>query len=78
MEKKIEKKKKNQMEQVPTLIQTIERVVELSRDSKLSDEFMLQAAPELTLISKKYDISERQAVFFCICMEKGRMAHFAG
>ena len=71
MEKNVTPRKKNQMKQVPTLLQAIERVVELSRDSKLSDEFMLQASPELALLSEMYGITERQAVFFCVCMEKG-------
>ena len=71
MEKKVTSRKKNQMKQVPTLLQAIERVVELSRDSKLSDEFMQETSPELSLLSKMYGITERQAVFFCICMEKG-------
>ena len=36
MEKNVTPRKKNQMKQVPTLLQAIERVVELSRDSKLT------------------------------------------
>jgi len=71
MEKNVTPRKKNQMKQVPTLLQAIERVVELSRDSKLSDEFMQEASPELILLSEMYGITERQAVFFCVCMEKG-------
>lgn len=58
---------KNQM----TLLQAIERVVELSSDSKLSEAFMKKAKTELQLLAKSYGITERQAVFFCICMEEG-------
>ena len=54
-----------------TLLQAIERVVELSKDSKMSDEFMMKAAPEIGLLAESYGITERQAVLFCICMEKG-------
>jgi SpoVK/Ycf46/Vps4 family AAA+-type ATPase len=62
--------KKNMMKK-PTLLQAVERVVELSRDSKMSDKFMKDAAPEIELIVDCYGITERQAVLFCICMEKG-------
>ena len=71
MEKNVTPRKKNQMKQVPTLLQAIERVVELSRDSKLSDEFMQEASPELILLSEMYGITERPAILFCVCMEKG-------
>ena len=71
MEKNVTPRKKKQMKQVPTLLQAIERVVELSRDSKLSDEFMQEASPELILLSEMYGITERQAILFCVCMEKG-------
>ena len=51
MEKRTTSKKKSKKTQksiVPTLLQAIERVVELSRDSKMSDEFLMEAAPEIT------------------------------
>ena len=54
-----------------TLLQAIERVVELSEGSKMSPEFMKKAKAEIQLLAKRYDITERQAVLFCICMEKG-------
>ncbi len=59
------------MRPVPTLLQAIERVVETAKDSKLSDQFMLKAAPEIGLLADRYGITERQAVLFCVCMEKG-------
>lgn len=70
MEKKTTSRKKTP-KYVPTLLQTIERVVELSKDSQMSDEFMLQAAPEVGFLAEKFGISERQAVLFCVCMERG-------
>ena len=54
-----------------TLLQAIERVVELSEDSKMSQEFMKKAKAEIQLLAKSYGITERQAVLFCVCMEKG-------
>ena len=54
-----------------TLLQAIERVVELSEDSKMSKEFMRKAKAEIQLLAKSYGITERQAVLFCVCMEKG-------
>ena len=54
-----------------TLLQAIERVVELAEDSKMSMEFMKKAKTEIQLLAKSYGITERQAVLFCVCMEKG-------
>ena len=54
-----------------TLLQAIEHVVELSSDSKMSPEFMKKAKAEIQLLAKSYGITERQAVLFCVCMEKG-------
>lgn len=54
-----------------TLLRAIERVVELAEDSKMSQEFMKKAKTEIELLAKSYDITERQAVLFCVCMEKG-------
>ena len=60
-------KTKNDM----TLLQAMERIVELSRDSKLSKEFFRKAKAEIKLLAESYGISETQAVLFCVCMEKG-------
>ena len=38
----IKSRKKNQQKPVPTLLQAIEKVVELAEDSKMSEEFMLK------------------------------------
>ena len=67
----IKSRKKTQLKPVPTLLQAIGRVVELSKDSKMSKEFMKKAKTEIQLLAKSYGITERQAVLFCICMEKG-------
>ena len=68
MEKKAtSRKKKTQLKSVPTLLQAIERVVELSRDSQMSDEFMLQAAPEIGFLAESYGITERPLNIAQIC-----------
>ena len=51
-----------------TLLQAIERVVELSKDSKLDDEFLESAEPELTLLSSRLGVTPVQAVLFSICL----------
>ena len=71
MEKKETTRKKKQQKSSPTLLQAIERVVELSKDSKMSNDFMKKAKPEIQLLAKSYGISDRQAVLFCVCMERG-------
>ena len=48
----IKSRKKNQQKSVPTLLQAIEKVVELAEDSKMSEEFMLKAAPEISLLAE--------------------------
>ena len=54
-----------------SLLQAIERVVELAEDSKMSKEFMKKAKTEIQLLAKSYGVTEKQAVLFCVCMEKG-------
>lgn len=69
MEKKVTTKKNTKKPM--TLLQAIERVVDLSRNSKMSAAFMRKAKKEIDFLSQNYGISERQAVLFCICMERG-------
>ena len=49
----------------------MERIVELSKDSKLSKEFFRKAKAEIKLLADSYGVTETQAVLFCVCMEKG-------
>ena len=65
------KSMKKQAKPAPTLLQAIEKVVQQAKDSQMSEEFMLKAAPEIGLLAESFGITERQAVLFCICMEKG-------
>ena len=64
-------KKTNYMKKEMTLLQAMERVVEQSKDSQMSQEFMKKAKAEIQLLAKSYEVTERQAVLFCVCMEKG-------
>ncbi len=70
-EKATTSKKKKAVFTMPTLLQAIERVVTLSEDSKMSEDIMMQAAPELGFLADSFGITERQALLFCVCMEKG-------
>ena len=65
------KRKKAHVKPAPTLLQAIEKVVELSKGSQMSEEFILKVAPEIGLLADSFGITERQTVLFCICMEKG-------
>ena len=72
-EKKTTSKKTaaKKMPVMPTLLQAIERVVEMSKGSCLSERFMKEAAPEIQFLSESFGITDVQAVLFCICMERG-------
>lgn len=72
-EKKTTSKKTaaKKMPVMPTLLQAIERVVEMSKDSCLSEKFMTESAPEIQFLSESFGITDVQAVLFCICMERG-------
>ena len=63
--------KENSAKTEMTLLEAIERIVELSKDSKLSPEFMESAHAEIKLLADKHGIIERQAVLFAVCMEVG-------
>ena len=73
MTKKIETKvvKRTKIEREMTLLRAIERVVDVARDSKLKAEAKAEMADEVRYLAERYGITERQAILFCICMEKG-------
>lgn len=73
MEKKVITKvvKRTKIEQPLTLLKAIEHVVEVSRDSKLTAEAKAKMADEVRYLAERFGITERQAILFCICMEKG-------
>ena len=73
MAKKLESKvvKRTKIEQPMTILRAIERVVEVSKDSKLKAEAKANMADEVRYIAERFGITERQAILFCICMEKG-------
>jgi SpoVK/Ycf46/Vps4 family AAA+-type ATPase len=73
MPKKIETKvvKRTKVEKEMTLLRAIERVVEVSKDSKLKAEAKAEMAAEVKYLAERYGITERQVILFCICMERG-------
>ena len=73
MAKKIETKvvKRTKVEKEMTLLRAIERVVEVSKDSKLKAEAKAEMAAEVKYLAERYGITERQVILFCICMERG-------
>ena len=73
MEKKIIDKivKRTKIEQPLTLLRAIEHVVEVSKDSKLTAVAKAKMVEETRYLAERYGITERQAILFCICMEKG-------
>ena len=62
---------KTQKKKNYTLLEAIEAVAESSKDSKMSPDFMKDSASEIKFLAEKYGISERQSVFFAICMDEG-------
>ena len=70
MEKKSTLKKTQQKPSL-TLLQAIETVAERSNESKMSKDFMKSVKTETAFLSKKYGITEQQAVLFAICMDEG-------
>ena len=80
MAKKIETKvvKRTKVEKEMTLLRAIERVVEVSKDSKLKAEAKAEMAAEVKYLAERYGITERQVILFCICMDRGprNVAHF--
>ena len=54
-----------------TLLQAVERIVEESRDSKLSAKFMDKCQDEIQLVADSYGITPMQAILFCIILECG-------
>ena len=54
-----------------TLIDAIVKVIEKSEDSQLKNNLFKNAGNEIRLIAESYDITETQAVLFCVAIEKG-------
>ena len=54
-----------------TLLQAVERIVEESRDSKLSAKFMDKCKDEIQLVANAYGITPMQAILFCTTLECG-------
>jgi len=63
--------KRTKVEKQMTLLRAIERIVEVSKDSKLKAEVKVEMADEVRYVAERYGITERQAILFCVCMERG-------
>lgn len=65
MAKKIETKvvKRTKVEKEMTLLRAIERVVEVSKDSKLKAEAKAEMAAEVKYLAERYGITERHSSF---------------
>ena len=53
----------------PTLLEAMEHVAELSRNSRMSNDFYVKALTDIKFISESYGITLRQAVLFCVCRD---------
>ena len=73
MKKKIQTTvvKRTKTEQPMTLLKAIERIVEKSKESKLTAVAKAEMADETRYLAERFGITERQAILFSICMEKG-------
>ena len=71
MEKKTVRKPKEEKSVKPTFLEAIEKVVELSRESKLDGNFLRKAKRYLTVLADAYGITPMQAALFSICVEYG-------
>ena len=69
--KKASKGTRKKVEKSLTLIDAIETVIQKSEDSKMGRELFKKAKREIKFLAESYDISETQAVLFCVAMEKG-------
>ena len=54
-----------------TLLQAIEKIVEVAKDSKFDKLILDLAGDEIKFLAKKFNISETQAVLFCAMMQRG-------
>lgn len=53
-----------------TTVEAIEKVVVLAKGSKLSDMFFQRANPYLQVVATKQNITEVQALFLCLFVER--------
>ncbi len=54
-----------------TLLQAIGKIIESVEDSKLDKKVLRKIKPYSSFLAISYGITELQAIFFCICLEKG-------
>lgn len=54
-----------------TLLQAIGKIIESVENSKLDKKVLRKIKPYSSFLATSYGITELQAIFFCICLEKG-------
>jgi ATP-dependent 26S proteasome regulatory subunit len=58
------------MKSTKTLLQNIERIIELAESSKLNDEFYKKAKSSINFVAKAMNLTANQAVIFSLFIEK--------
>lgn len=54
-----------------TLLRAMEKIVEVSKGSKMKQTALRKAKTEIKYLAERYGITEQQAIIFCVCLEKG-------
>lgn len=54
-----------------TLLRAMEKIVEVSKNSKMKPTALRKAKTEIKYLAERYGITEQQAVIFCVCLERG-------
>ena len=54
-----------------TLLRAMEKIVEVSKNSKMKPTALRKVKTEIKYLAERYGITEQQAVIFCVCLEKG-------
>jgi SpoVK/Ycf46/Vps4 family AAA+-type ATPase len=58
-----------------TVLEAIEKIVILANDCKLSDSFFKESTPYLQVVADKQDISNMQALFLSLFLERSTCSH---
>ena len=64
-------KEKKETIVVPTLLEAIERIIAAAENSQLLVKNLTDVLPEIAMVADGYGINHRQAIIFCICLDRG-------
>ena len=67
----VNKTARSRKQQDITLLEAIEQIVSISEESALDAGVMPKLKPWSSYLARRYGITERQAIIFSICMERG-------